>query len=277
MDWIGDGDGDVKITAKDLLKLLARRHTRDVFVPECMTTAAPGESYQRLDAWAIKRAWTNPLATGYEIKVSRSDFLQDDKWRGYLPYCNELYFVCPPKLIQPEELPADVGLLWCSLNAARLYSKRKAAWRDVEIPESLYRYVLFSRVRVVDESDGRQFHRDYWQRWLTERKVDAEFGRHVSRTIRRVVENRIDKVEIESECLKRQMGQYECIKQFLREQGIVKGSGYVSQWHVRRKILALQEAVPIKLLGDIAGCRDELSRLWDALNELATKPTEGES
>lgn len=49
---------------------------------------------------------------GYEVKISRSDFKSDDKWTEYLPFCNKFYFVCPPDLIQPSELPKEIGLIY---------------------------------------------------------------------------------------------------------------------------------------------------------------------
>lgn len=48
---------------------------------------------------------------GFEIKVSRSDFLKDDKWQTYLRYFNRFFFVTPPGLIKPDELPPEIYLL----------------------------------------------------------------------------------------------------------------------------------------------------------------------
>ena len=64
-------------------------------------------------------------------------------------YCSQFAFVCPWKLIAPEELPADVGLLYASQNGRRLYTKRKAASRHVEVPETLWRYLLMARTQVA--------------------------------------------------------------------------------------------------------------------------------
>jgi len=95
-----------KPTASVLVKLLRQRHADDIFVPELSVAAG------RLDGWALKKSYTSPCISGYEIKVDRGDFNSDKKWPGYLPYCNEFYFVCPAKLIQPNEVSAGVGLLW---------------------------------------------------------------------------------------------------------------------------------------------------------------------
>lgn len=49
---------------------------------------------------------------GYEIKVSRQDFQNDNKWREYLGYCDYFYFVCPADMIKPEELEPNIGLIY---------------------------------------------------------------------------------------------------------------------------------------------------------------------
>src|SRR5262245_37558363 len=93
-------------TAADLRLMLSQRHLGDVFVPECKT-GSTGEGLLKLDAWAMKKSWADPLTWGYEIKVSRSDFTGDQKWHNYLRYCSEFYFVAPLGLIDVDELPPE--------------------------------------------------------------------------------------------------------------------------------------------------------------------------
>jgi hypothetical protein len=96
-----------------------------------------GERY--FDMWAINanaaggcRAWA------YEIKVSRSDFLRDmkqaDKQDPARDISNEFWFVAPPGLIRPDELPSYAGLLepeplW-EMNANCRYVKSWARWQE---------------------------------------------------------------------------------------------------------------------------------------------------
>ena len=49
---------------------------------------------------------------GFEIKVSRADFLQDAKWQSYSRFCSSLSVACPEGLIKPEEIEAPFGLMW---------------------------------------------------------------------------------------------------------------------------------------------------------------------
>jgi len=67
------------------------------------------------------RLWT---VRGFEVKISRSDFLSDRKWPNYLPYVNYFYFATPPGLIKPEELPPEIGLL--EIGAEKPFERVKA-------------------------------------------------------------------------------------------------------------------------------------------------------
>ena len=78
-----------------ILDKLKAKHTDDVFVAECKNGPTHTASHRRLDAWVMKKSWSPITMLGYEIKQSRSDFLQDNKWQAYLPCCHQLYFVCP--------------------------------------------------------------------------------------------------------------------------------------------------------------------------------------
>ena len=65
---------------------------------------------RRVDAGNIdvSKRWIR----GFEIKVSRSDFLRDEKWQEYTEFCSSLSIVCPEGLIQKDEVTAPFGLLY---------------------------------------------------------------------------------------------------------------------------------------------------------------------
>ena len=172
------------MTAFAILKLLAAKHAGDVFVPECKDGPTAYGSHRRMDAWVMNRSWANACVTGYEIKVNRSDFLKDEKWRDYLPLCNCFYFVCPRGLIAIEEVPEGAGLMYVAKTGTRLYTKRKAPHRDVEIPESLWRYVLMCRTRVKDEGDGSpRLGFDYWKEWLKQKHEKQRIGTEIGKRL----------------------------------------------------------------------------------------------
>lgn len=136
------------MNAKQISALLAERHRDDVFVPECNLGSA-WERCPRMDAWAMRKSWSKPNVWGYEIKVSRGDFLQDGKWHEYLPYCNQFAWVCPWGLIQPNEVGEGAGLIYVTKTGTRLMTKVKPVRRDVQIPDEIFRYVLMSRAQIV--------------------------------------------------------------------------------------------------------------------------------
>ena len=58
--------------------MLEIRHSEDIYVPECKSGQSWGnDTCYRLDEWAMKKSYSKPLITGYEIKVSRNDFMND--------------------------------------------------------------------------------------------------------------------------------------------------------------------------------------------------------
>lgn len=205
------------INAGDISKLLAAKHVNAVYVPQCKTGASD-RGMQIMDGWAMDKSWAHPLVTAYEIKVSRNDFLQDNKWPGYLKYCNAFYFVCPADLIKVDELPADVGLMWVSKTGTRVYTKRKAVYRKVDIPESVFRYVLMCRSVISrEQSDSRD--KEYWAQWLVEKQMDHTFGWRVSKSIRQTVDQRIDAVERENRRLVDLMDKYKDLEHVIRSLG----------------------------------------------------------
>lgn len=76
---------------------------------------------QRFDVLTVDLAtW---IVRGFEIKVDRGDFLKDRKWQNYLPYVHFFFFAALPGVIDPKELPPEVGLL--ELEAEGLVLKKR--------------------------------------------------------------------------------------------------------------------------------------------------------
>lgn len=136
--------------AKEIISLLSARHSRDAF----FTEVAIDGNQRRMDAWVLVPSYTNSLTVAYEVKVTRRDFIQDLKMHEYSSYANESYLVCPADVVKPGELPEGFGLMVPSGN--RLMTKKKAAFRDVQIPESFYRALIASKVRHYQGSAVEQ-------------------------------------------------------------------------------------------------------------------------
>jgi hypothetical protein len=132
------------MTEREIENLLADRHAKDVFIPQCKDGPTTG-GLSIMDGWAMNRSWSRLTFWGYEIKVSKQDFIHDEKWHTYLPYCNQLYFVCPKGVISVESVPDGVGLIYALPRHLKIV--KKAAHRGRNPPKFL---VLRPHVPVGD-------------------------------------------------------------------------------------------------------------------------------
>ena len=253
------------ITANHITHLLSCKHLEDVFVSECKNGPS-GKGLLRMDGWAMKKSWSNPHTYGYEIKVSRSDFLGDNKWQGYLTYCNFFHFVCPSGLIQPDELPKDVGLMYVSKSGNKLFTKKKAVWRDVEIPEELWRYVLMARTKIT-KPDFYMFSCDYTtamrlKQWLDDDEANKKLAFEVNGKIKTVVEN----VYKDNNHLKQQMKNYDVIKQRITEMGFDVNE-HVSTWSVDDKLKKMKGSIPRHIWRNVDQTIQVLEKLKEEFQE----------
>ncbi len=151
-----------------------------------------------IDFWVMSKSWAHQTTIGHEIKVSRSDFLNDHKWQNYLPYCNELYFVVSSlDVARPEEMPADAGLMVCSQTGNVIYTKKKAPYRDIQIDESIFRYILMNR-STVSKSELMTDKRKFWEDWLENKKLSQALGWRVSKAINEKIKTEIETVQGEN-------------------------------------------------------------------------------
>lgn len=108
------------LSAKDIVRILAEHHGKSdqwIFLTELRPS--PGfklSDDRRIDAWAMG-CWPSQhfARIAYEVKVSRSDFLnelkQPRKRRVGLLHSNTFYFVTPPGITRIEEIPPECGLI----------------------------------------------------------------------------------------------------------------------------------------------------------------------
>ena len=69
-----------------------------------------------IDVYVVAvRGSEEATAIGFEIKVSRNDFVNEryksKKYQAWLPYCDKFYFVCPKGLVTEYEIPEECGLI----------------------------------------------------------------------------------------------------------------------------------------------------------------------
>ena len=257
------------MTAHDIINLIAIKHSRDLFVPECKGGStwftSDGEG-SRLDAWAMKRSWAHPLVTGYEVKVSRQDFISDSKWPGYLEYCNAFYFVCPPDVIRPDEVGNDAGLYWVSKNAKMLQLKKKAPYRNIEINPDVYRYILMCRTKIVPGRVNMDTpaldEAAYWRAWLKEKIEKRDLGRTVSKALRDTLRHKVQEVEAENRSLRRENEGLRDIKEFCADLGITSFTSF----RIRNLIREALTGMPTDFVANLDRCIERMTDLKERLN-----------
>lgn len=253
-----------QFSADHILEMLKQKHLEDVFVPECKDGSS-GMGYLRLDAWVMKKSWVHPLAIGYEIKVSRSDFVNDEKWRGYLPYCNEFYFVCPTGLISPDELPNDTGLLWLAKTGTRLFKKKKPVYRN-DTPDmlELYKYIVMCRSKIKRNTyDSDQTRKEYWKQWLAEKDEKKTIGYNVSKKIKQLVSTRITEVECKQRWLESENKKLAYLGDEMKKLGF---DSVPSEWEVDGKLRDLNSKVPRDFLRNLEQLKKHLDTAIAALS-----------
>lgn len=174
-----------EVTSNQIKAALAKKHgDREFFMTEVKngpTGVMPGQLLQ-FDAVAIYKSWSHPQIRGYEIKVSRSDFLRDIKYSQYLPYFHEFYFIVPAGMVQRQEVEENIGLMWYNPETGIITTKKKAVWRNIEIDALMLLYVIMYRL----DSDRLPFHStqaEYWRDWLAGKISDRELGYQVRNKI----------------------------------------------------------------------------------------------
>jgi len=179
------------MTSLDIKKILEKKHKDDFFLCEVKTTATV-RGLGIVDAFAMKKSWAHPCITIYEIKITRNDFIRDQKWMKYLPFCNEFYFISPKDLIKESEIPKDAGLYYVS--KARVKVVKKAPYRSEPIDNDIFRYVLMNRI----DEDRYPFHRDkahYLQDFIDHKITFHQLGEKVSWEIARQLRDKEREVD----------------------------------------------------------------------------------
>lgn len=251
-----------KVTSTAIKAALAKKHLRDFFLTEVKsgpTQLVPAGSLKILDGLAIRKSWTSPCFTGYEVKISRGDFLRDVKFYTYEELCNCLYIVCPKGMIDRTELPESVGLMYYDPEKKTIITRKKAIFRKIEYSPEMLLYIIFSRL----DSDRYPFFSDkqeYFEAYLAG-KYDNRVLAHAIKT-KLVKEN--SRLEQELEHLRgfeKQYEAYKAIMEVLHNHGI---------WGFRGKDVGeeLDKALSSKCPNDISHIRKNLEDLVERLRRM---------
>lgn len=112
----------------------------------------------QLDVAAMRLSWSRPLITGYEVKISRADFLSDvrgEKWRKYLACVERLYFAVPNYMVEPSEVPPECGLVYRGSKSWRWHRKAPARSLSPERRAGFVTSLLFRHYPAVWQPHAR--------------------------------------------------------------------------------------------------------------------------
>lgn len=251
-----------KVTAFDIKEALAAKHWKDFFLTECKsgsTWMTRAGDMKILDGLAIRKSWSSPCFTGYEVKVSRSDFLRDAKFYTYEELVNCLYIVCPKGMIDRTELPESVGLMYYDPEKKTLQTKKKAIYRKIEYSAEMLMYIIFSRL----DSDRIPFYSDkkeYFKEYLNNKKGNRDLGRMVGTKL--VEDNiRLEKELENVQSFKENQEEYENIMGVLRKHRI-------HGWRRHGIAEELDEALSRKCPEDVKDIRVSMENLVRRLMQM---------
>jgi hypothetical protein len=153
------------------------------------------EKLPRADLIVFNPSYTNFQISVFEIKWSRSDFLQDlrsKKWESYLPHCHRFYFATPflipgdpgkRKFLNIKEIPAQAGLIQYNCEKKTWRVKKAPPKKEIEIDLEFLMAMIFYKQRGGD--------RQYWRNMTAKigeikhvyRHEMADFGRKVAEAV----------------------------------------------------------------------------------------------
>lgn len=149
------------ISAKDILQILHKAHLQPewVFFSELRCGSGYSKAAQkRIDAWALNcYPSKDHIKVAYEIKVYRSDFLNEmkdpKKRKQGLNLSNQFYFVAPEGVIKLDEVPVECGYLEVTTNH-KLKIRKEAPLRTCKDPSWLF---VSSLARRTVKHEGVSF------------------------------------------------------------------------------------------------------------------------
>lgn len=146
-----------KVTARQVLSAIFARHKGDEWVNFAEVADGTGSNASRRADAVCMNIWPSKgyAIHGFEIKVSRADFLHEmkdiAKAEAVGQYCDFWWLAAAPGIASVEELPASWGLMECHSNGLKI--KKQAPKR--QNPEPISRRFMASMLRKSRDEDKR--------------------------------------------------------------------------------------------------------------------------
>lgn len=258
-----------KVTSTEIKIALSQFRPKDYFLTEVKngsTYFPPPQGLLMFDGVGIRRSYTQPCITIYEVKVSRGDFLQDNKWKLYFQYCNEFYFVVPKGLIDKSELPDNVGLIYYNPETKKLLTKQKSKYWKCENPWEMYQYIIYSRLdeeRTPFCKDRTEYARNYLEGKMTNHSIGDALRSKFAQEIQRL-EREAERIE----CYRMNEEKYQKICDTLSKHGISTARCRTADEIVEDLENALSSGINMRFVGH---CRRELEYMLQEFEKMEKK------
>ena len=164
------------INAEDILQFAVKENW-NVGYDLAVTEFCPYNEARRIDLFYFKR-W-NRETKGYEIKVTRSDFLNDRKWQEYLKFCTWFSFIAPKGVIKKEELPENIGLVEIEV---REIPDEERRWSRFDVEKGEAHYQLYKHITKRPRRLHDQIADDDYTRLLEGLLFKMIYNRNVLKT-----------------------------------------------------------------------------------------------
>jgi hypothetical protein len=167
-----------KVTSSDVKKAIS-----DVFAPPAYQTFfevsnATGYGIKSYADAIAMGVWpsTGHEIHGFEVKVSRSDFLNEmknpEKAMPIMQYCHRWSLVCPANMVKPDEVPATWGIYWFKDGVIR--KARQAPLLEAKPLTAGFVAALVRRAGQLDTASINKAVAEARERWDRDKKQDIE-------------------------------------------------------------------------------------------------------
>lgn len=222
----------------------------------------------RIDALAIKIGYSKLQLWGYEIKVSRRDFVADEKWHQYMEMCNSLYFVCPHGVIGKDEVPAEAGLMYVSKKGNMVRTVKKAPYRTVQYRPEYFMGMIFNKLNLFDAQDRESRLR----RALELQKLNGD-ALDLGTSLRSALALKLRTQQNRQDDLETKLTRLEEVEAYLKDEGVLI-DGRTRSWGQSpldalksRRQRVLKDMDTIRLVNEMRNQSERLERLADRLDK----------
>lgn len=242
---------DNKITEKDITYHLKNRFCQPEWAFFSQVRSSTGSANRIADGIAVNMyASRGYEINGFEIKVSRSDWLNElkrpHKAEEIFNYCDKWWLVVPDKnIVQDGELPKDWGLMVLQKNGVVV--KKRAEYKEHEVIDLGFIAALLRRA-VVDQN--RMIYKDEIDNEL---KKEFKRGQDDKEYVINSLQKKIDNFE-------------EIIKTFEKETGV-----QISRWYGKEDMSKIAKIINRALQGEKFDIKWNLDSLVKNSQEIVGK------